>query len=463
MIQLKAVFKGVTEEKTKDGKKVFSAVATTLDLDRYNEVVLPKGVILDNFLQNPVLLSQHDYGKDPIGAITDIKVGKSEILVKFVFDETDPDAAKTMRKYEQGIMKSFSIGFLPKTWMYGEQLRDEKGNPAKKVECALPDGSTYKLDLTQYKQTPSVVYTGWELLELSTVSVPANPGATMMALRSMAVENAGIAKSFIEEKIDNEISMLENVIRSVEEFEIPSVVAFKGAHMVDIEWDPVVATARLAKWASEDGTGTKEKMNWAKYAKGFTLVDPEKIDTFSAYKFLHHDVIKATREEDGVDEDTFVCIQKGLTQCMSDCLALPKDTPHLKEVYTHLAAHYAEGELGLECPALDKTYSSEELAAIADGTYKSTKVDETPVEKDGVGVPPVAASPDIEVAFKALREMLDERFIGLNIQIETVLETISELASRAVKKEADPPAPIPPAEDPIAGELRNVLSAYPVE
>jgi len=59
----------------------------------------------------------------------------------------------------------------------------------------------------------------------------------------------------------------------------------------DTEWDAGEARQRIAKWASSDGSGDKNKIDWAKYRRAFLWVDPEvDPETFGAYHLPHHDV-----------------------------------------------------------------------------------------------------------------------------------------------------------------------------
>ena len=56
------------------------------------------------------------------------------------------------------------------------------------------------------------------------------------------------------------------------------------------EWDGSAARDRLAKWASSDGSGDKDKMDWAKYRRGFAWYDSDNAESFGSYKFPHHDI-----------------------------------------------------------------------------------------------------------------------------------------------------------------------------
>jgi hypothetical protein len=59
-------------------------------------------------------------------------------------------------------------------------------------------------------------------------------------------------------------------------------------------WDATAAVGRVRKWASSDGSGDKEKMNWPKYARAFFYVDSENDDNFGGYKLPFADIRDGT-------------------------------------------------------------------------------------------------------------------------------------------------------------------------
>ena len=79
------------------------------------------------------------------------------------------------------------------------------------------------------------------------------------------------------------------MLRSGNKSMAKSVVPFKSGELHDGSWDAAAARARIAKWASSDGSGDKDTIDWSKYKQAFTVVDgPE--DEMSSYKLPHHDV-----------------------------------------------------------------------------------------------------------------------------------------------------------------------------
>lgn len=118
------------------------AIATDETLDRHGESLPIDSWDLKNFKKNPVLLWSHDYYAPPVGIAKNIKVKDGKMTFEPVFHEITQAAKEVKKLFEEGIMNSFSVGFIPHN---------------------LKDG---KMSL--------------ELLEISAVAVPANPSAIMI-------------------------------------------------------------------------------------------------------------------------------------------------------------------------------------------------------------------------------------------------------------------------------------------
>jgi len=55
-------------------------------------------------------------------------------------------------------------------------------------------------------------------------------------------------------------------------------------------WDATAAVNRIRKWASSDGSGEKDTIDWNKYKEGFAWYDGNDKENFGSYKLPHHDV-----------------------------------------------------------------------------------------------------------------------------------------------------------------------------
>jgi len=149
----------LAEVKSGEGKpKIFRFRATSGVMDRQGEIVTPDGWQTDTFMLNPVFLAAHNYDSLPIGRVVSISNDGAGLIADVVFDMDDPDAVKIARKYEMGFLSAVSVGFksIERTGSWGDA-----NNPIKHLKK--------------------------ELLEISAVSVPANPEALLLrSARSLA-------------------------------------------------------------------------------------------------------------------------------------------------------------------------------------------------------------------------------------------------------------------------------------
>jgi len=266
-----------------DETRTFEAVASTEAPDRWGDVVKQDGWELDNFKKNPVLLWMHKYDEPPIGKVVDIRVegGKLVFKAQFADEGTHPLADTAYQLYKQGILRAFSVGFIPKEFDHNEH-----------------GGYTYRRQ---------------ELLEISAVTVPANQEALIMALKSLVARN----------------EPEENTEKAVPPQHQPPLDE-------DSAWDKTKAINQLRKWASKDGSGDKDTIDWNKYRMGFGWYDAENKENFGSYKLPHHYV------EDG----QLTTAKRGVIAAMAALMGarggvdIPDDD--VPRVYGHLAHHYEQ-------------------------------------------------------------------------------------------------------------------------
>lgn len=148
---MKKYFAKAYTKATSDDGKLVSVIGSTATVDRYGEIIDQGSWDLKHFKKNPVILWAHNLtlGEDrpPIGKATKVKVVNNELQFDIQFDMADPFAADIFRKYKEGFLSAFSVGFIPH-----KIQRSDSDNDAP----ILMDN---------------------ELLELSAVPVPANPEA----------------------------------------------------------------------------------------------------------------------------------------------------------------------------------------------------------------------------------------------------------------------------------------------
>jgi hypothetical protein len=148
----------------------------TADIDRYNSVIVTKGIRLDNYRKAPIVMHEHGRdarrGADPVGKCLWIRTNggpePTELLAKIRF-LTDDFSHQRWEWYRDGIMNGFSIRCLPDMERCGPATRDEI-----KINPALGRGQ-----YSEWGGGPGVLmYRSGELLESSTTSVPGNANCT---------------------------------------------------------------------------------------------------------------------------------------------------------------------------------------------------------------------------------------------------------------------------------------------
>ena len=85
---------------------------TTIGLDRDHDEIVPEGIDLNAYMRNPVVLWAHSYDAIPVGTTTalDVVPGKG-IRARWRWLENDDFAARVRNAYDQGILRSASVGF----------------------------------------------------------------------------------------------------------------------------------------------------------------------------------------------------------------------------------------------------------------------------------------------------------------------------------------------------------------
>jgi hypothetical protein len=139
-------------------------------IDRYDEIVSASGWRLSNYLRNPVFQNAHQYGDILFtlgrALITEVRSvsGRSVLFQRIQFaTEANPLAKIAYGLYKGQFLKAVSVGFVPLRW---------------------EDGTAQ----TNYRRK----FLEQELLEVSAVSIPANPNALALGFKSGALEKSDI-------------------------------------------------------------------------------------------------------------------------------------------------------------------------------------------------------------------------------------------------------------------------------
>ena len=101
-------------------------------------------------------------------------------------------------------------------------------------------------------------------------------------------------------------------------------------------WNADAAEQRLRRWASSDGSGEKDKIDWSKYREGFAWYDDNEPENFGSYKLPHHDIV----------DGRFAVVWRGVSAAAAALMGArggvhlpPRD---VDDVRAHIARHYRE-------------------------------------------------------------------------------------------------------------------------
>ena len=191
-------------------KSKISFVASTAAVDRYGDVAVQNWE-LESYKDNPVVLFNHDQQSLPIGK-GDVRIENEQLMIDVEFDMDDPTAAEIARKAKSGFLNAVSVGFQPLEFV----PRNE-----------LPGDHEHKGDMGN-------LYTKSELLEVSIVTIPAQPEAVAVQ-RSAFSDFTDVLKDFQKsERRKNFLAGLKKHIIKVEETDEAYIVHFaKGEAVPD--------------------------------------------------------------------------------------------------------------------------------------------------------------------------------------------------------------------------------------
>ena len=200
--------------------------------DRWNEVMPKDCWNLDNFLKNPIMLYQHQHEK-PIGTITEIY--PTDVGLKFVGKIGRANKKKTVNQLEaielieQGIIKSFSVGFIPKDYDYDKTL-----------------------DVLVYKDV--------ELLEISLVSIPMDGNALMSDFGYKSfVEHQSKGVITLDKELQKELDVIKEGIGAMQ-------ISFKN-NDIEIKEIKQFISAREKQLEAEKATAIAEAIAKTEYAQ----------------------------------------------------------------------------------------------------------------------------------------------------------------------------------------------------
>lgn len=171
----------LTITKAKDlGEGIIEAVVASESEDRHGEILELKGLDTSKYMENPVVLWAHDYSQPPIGKTLSLRKSGGKLVAKIQFAiNEDSFAHKIYKLYKGGFMKAFSIGFIPK-----------------------------EMDENRYTKA--------EMIEHSSVPIPANPEALALAVSKGLIKEKDL-ELFAERQKGSEMTLKEILAKKPED------------------------------------------------------------------------------------------------------------------------------------------------------------------------------------------------------------------------------------------------------
>ena len=156
-------------------------IASTADLDRDSDRIIPMGIDTANFEKNPVILWAHDY-RSPhavIGKAAEFSKTENDLRFRPEFRDpvNDSDPMNVIQALiDQKLVRATSIGFMPKAFEENEH--------------------------------GGVDFTEVDLLEISMVPVPANQQALQLAVKALKVPGRDEVSQLSDDELEAIISLL---------------------------------------------------------------------------------------------------------------------------------------------------------------------------------------------------------------------------------------------------------------
>jgi HK97 family phage prohead protease/HK97 family phage major capsid protein len=272
-------FKAVDSEEG-DDELIIEGAASTDNIDRMGDIIEASAwneKAINAYKQNPIILAFHNHEK-PVGTATEVKNTGRGLALKAKISKGAPEVWHLVK---DGVLKAFSVGFIVKDADYDKEK-----------------------DIFRIKEV--------ELLEVSVVSVPANPYTTFNVSKSFknSSEFEEFKKSFIDE--DNNIEEI-NTMADTKNVE-------NKAAAPEIDLEAIAATIKAQLKAEQEA---EAKVKAAEEAK--------RVEMQSMVEQLVKDATKAVEEDNSAKLKE---LQKALDEKESEIKELVNATRESKMSYS---------------------------------------------------------------------------------------------------------------------------------
>jgi HK97 family phage prohead protease len=188
----------ITEKSFNDKDMTITHYISTVTPDRFGDIVNPFGMDADNFKKNPIVLFGHSHSSRSNVIGKNIALFPDDFGVKAITKFANTPAGKDLYILnKEGYLNAWSIGFIPKkTKIQNTTINNQPG--------------TYN------------IIDEWELLEYSSVAIPANPDAINLMVKE--IKSAEVIQEISLGIINNEIEKIKNRIDTLEDKTVEKIM-----------------------------------------------------------------------------------------------------------------------------------------------------------------------------------------------------------------------------------------------
>ena len=349
----------------------FGILSTTRDVDRDNEVIMPRGVDMSEWRKSGGILGNHDYGTLPIAKA--VWAGVDDYAVKLHIRPAGTTAGEELRILSKFMPLTASIGFIP---------LDKIGQHSPDFEKTI---AKMQADWPEFKADPasvSGIIRKSIKLETSIVSVPANPNAVQDQLEKCL--SAGTLKE----------SEAQVVLKHLKEIQLADIITRDdaGDKVYEIRFKGAAQpTSKAVIPYSIHGAGPKQPVDkdWngsqeTSAADVDELVimsawfDNDNTDIKASYKLTHH-------AAEGKHAVNFRAVSSAMGALLGASGGVEIPAGDRQGVYDHLARHYRDFDREApEFRSWDEAELKQKLDADLESAGRTVKLISKPQEKRSV-------------------------------------------------------------------------------
>jgi len=223
------------EAATNENGGIVSFVASTATEDRYGDVIEQgeRAWSLSSYVRNPIVLLNHNPLSLPIGRGV-VEATDNALIIDVEFDLDDPTGKEVARKADAGFLHSVSVGF-----------RAIESTPRSKLPVEH-----------KHAGSDGVYFSKCELLEVSIVTIPANPEANISSRSNDDLDTR--IRSMIRGEIEAIPSLMLRHILDITETEDSISITFSKP-VEELPEDEEIEEEIISDYDEEAETETMEK------------------------------------------------------------------------------------------------------------------------------------------------------------------------------------------------------------